>query len=262
MIDAVDTMVLARGLRKSFGDSEALKGIDLDVPTGSVTCIIGPSGSGKSTLLRCINHLEPPTSGTLLVGGQYVGYDLRNGRLREVRQSVLSQRRAGIGMVFQAFNLFAHMTVLENLIEAPMAVHRLPRGEAVSAAMLLLERVGLLDKAGAYPRQLSGGQQQRVAIARALAMKPRVLLFDEPTSALDPQLGREVLSVMRTLAESGITMVVVTHEIEFARKAADQVIFLDAGVVVERGKPADILDNPQSASLQRFLSGTLTATRD
>ncbi|WP_026059987.1 amino acid ABC transporter ATP-binding protein [Pseudaminobacter salicylatoxidans] len=252
-----DSMVFAQGVRKSFGTLEVLKGIDLNVPSGSVACIIGPSGSGKSTFLRCINHLEEVSGGVLLVDGEFVGYDLRNGKLYEVRNDLLCKRRADIGMVFQSFNLFSHMTVLENLIEAPIMVKGMPRGEARDKAHALLERVGLADKATCYPRQLSGGQQQRVAIARALAMNPKVLLFDEPTSALDPELVGEVLLVMRDLAESGMTMVVVTHEIGFAREVGDQLIFMDRGVVEERGAPRDMIVNPQSPRTREFLSRVL-----
>jgi len=252
-----NSMVFARGVRKSFGTLEVLKGIDLNVPTGSVACIIGPSGSGKSTFLRCINHLEEVSGGALLVDGEFVGYDLRDGKLYEVKNSLLCRRRADIGMVFQSFNLFSHMTALENLIEAPIMVKGLSRSEATEKAHALLERVGLAAKANAYPRQLSGGQQQRVAIARALAMNPKVLLFDEPTSALDPELVGEVLLVMRDLAESGMTMVVVTHEIGFAREVGDQLIFMDQGVVAERGEPKEMIANPQSTRTREFLSRVL-----
>ncbi len=251
------TMVFSRGVRKSFGPLEVLKGIDLDVPTGSVACIIGPSGSGKSTFLRCINHLEKLSSGVLLVDGDFVGYDLREGRLHEVNHGLLCRRRAEIGMVFQSFNLFSHMTALQNLIEAPMHVRGVPVAEARREAMELLARVGLAEKAASYPRELSGGQQQRVAIARALAMKPKVLLFDEPTSALDPELVGEVLQVMRDLAESGMTMVVVTHEVGFAREVGDQLVFMDEGVIVERGNPRDMIASPQSPRTKEFLSRVL-----
>ena len=251
------TMVFSRGVRKSFGPLEVLKGIDLDVPTGSVACIIGPSGSGKSTFLRCINHLEKLSSGVLLVDGDFVGYDLREGRLHEVNHGLLCRRRAEIGMVFQSFNLFSHMTALQNLIEAPMQVRGVPVAEARREAMELLARVGVAEKAASYPRELSGGQQQRVAIARALAMKPKVLLFDEPTSALDPELVGEVLQVMRDLAESGMTMVVVTHEVGFAREVGDQLVFMDEGVIVERGNPRDMIASPQSPRTKEFLSRVL-----
>ena len=252
-----DSMVFASGVRKSFGHLEVLKSIDINVPKGSVACIIGPSGSGKSTFLRCINHLEEVTGGVLLVDGEFVGYDLRDGKLYEIKDGPLCRRRADIGMVFQSFNLFSHMTALENLIEAPMMVKRVPRRQAVEMAHGLLDRVGLGQKANAYPRQLSGGQQQRVAIARALAMNPKVLLFDEPTSALDPELVGEVLQVMRDLAESGMTMVVVTHEIGFAREVGDQLVFMDQGVVVERGNPREMIANPQSPRTREFLSRVL-----
>jgi polar amino acid transport system ATP-binding protein len=249
-----DSIIFARGVRKSFGDLEVLKGVNLNVPKGTVACIIGPSGSGKSTFLRCINHLEDVSGGILLVDGEFVGYDLRNGKLYEVRNSLLCKRRAGIGMVFQSFNLFSHMTALENLIEAPIMVKGVPTKEAKDQAYTLLERVGLADKADAYPRQLSGGQQQRVAIARALAMNPKVLLFDEPTSALDPELVGEVLQVMRDLAESGMTMVVVTHEMGFAREVADELIFMDQGVVAERGEPEEMIVSPKSPRTREFLA--------
>ena len=232
-----------------------LKGVDLSVRTGSVCCIIGPSGSGKSTLLRCINHLEKLDSGVLLVDGEFVGYDLRGGKLYEVKDRLLCQRRAEIGMVFQSFNLFSHMTVMENLIEAPTRVRGVPVREAKAKAEALLARVGLSDKTMRYPRELSGGQQQRAAIARALAMNPKVLLFDEPTSALDPELVGEVLQVMRDLAATGITMVVVTHEIGFAREVGDDLIFMDAGVIVEQGLPRDVIANPKSERTKDFFRG-------
>jgi polar amino acid transport system ATP-binding protein len=250
-------MVFARGVRKSYGHLEVLKGVDLDVPVGSVACIIGPSGSGKSTFLRCINHLEKLSGGILLVDSEFVGYDLVDDRLYEVKDDLLCRRRAEIGMLFQSFNLFSHMTVMENLIEAPTQVRRMPVEQAKEEAAVLLARVGLSDKVDRYPRELSGGQQQRVAIARAMAMKPKVLLFDEPTSALDPELVGEVLQVMRDLAESGMTMVVVTHEIAFAREIGDQLIFMDEGVIVERGAPREMIANPQSLRTQEFLSRVL-----
>ena len=252
-----DSMVFARGVRKSFGSTEVLRGIDLNVPAGSVACIIGPSGSGKSTFLRCINHLEEVNGGVLLVDGEFIGYDYRDGKLYAVKDSLLCKRRADIGMVFQSFNLFSHMTALENLVEAPVIVKGIPRQQAKETALGLLERVGLAEKADAYPRQLSGGQQQRVAIARALAMKPKVLLFDEPTSALDPELVGEVLVVMRDLAESGMTMVVVTHEIGFAREVGDQLIFIDQGVVAEQGDPREMIAHPKSSRTIDFLSHVL-----
>lgn len=248
------TMVFARGVRKSFGDLEVLKGVDLSVERGTVSCIIGPSGSGKSTFLRCINHLEEVSGGLILVDGEFVGYDLRDGKLHEVKNRLLCRRRANIGMVFQSFNLFSHMTALENLIEAPIRVKGLPAGQARESALNLLNRVGLAEKADAYPRQLSGGQQQRVAIARALAMDPKVLLFDEPTSALDPELVGEVLQVMLDLAKSGITMIVVTHEMGFAREVADELIFMDGGVVAERGRPEAMIAAPQLERTREFLA--------
>ena len=249
-----DSIVYARGVRKSFGALEVLKGVDLNVRKGTVACIIGRSGSGKSTFLRCINHLEEINGGILLVDGEFVGYDLRNGKLYEVKNSVLCRRRANIGMVFQSFNLFAHMTALENLIEAPIRVRKIPPAEAKTQAYALLKRVGLSDKADVYPRQLSGGQQQRVAIARALAMNPKIMLFDEPTSALDPELVGEVLQVMRDLAESGMTMIVVTHEMGFAREVADELIFMDQGVVAERGNPREMIASPKSPGTREFLA--------
>jgi polar amino acid transport system ATP-binding protein len=252
-----ESMVFARGVRKSYGNLEVLKGVDVDVPAGSVACIIGPSGSGKSTFLRCINHLEKLSGGILLVDGEFIGYDLIDDTLYEVKDRLLCQRRAEIGMLFQSFNLFSHMTVMENLIEAPTQVRRLPIEQARTEAEVLLARVGLSDKVDRYPRELSGGQQQRVAIARAMAMKPKVLLFDEPTSALDPELVGEVLQVMRDLAESGMTMVVVTHEIAFAREIGDQLIFMDGGLIVERGEPREMIASPQSGRTREFLSRVL-----
>ncbi|MFC3724707.1 amino acid ABC transporter ATP-binding protein [Neoaquamicrobium sediminum] len=250
-------MVFARGVRKSFGPLEVLKGVDIVVPTGTVACIIGPSGSGKSTFLRCINHLEKLTGGILLVDGEFVGYELRQDKLYELKDVDLCKQRAEIGMLFQNFNLFSHMTVLGNIVEAPMRVRRTPAAEARQDAVRLLERVGLVDKINSYPRELSGGQQQRVAIARAMAMKPKVLLFDEPTSALDPELVGEVLQVMRDLAQTGMTMVVVTHEIGFAREVGDQLLFMDEGVVVERGDPREMIANPKSPRTAEFLSRVL-----
>jgi len=250
---APDTMIYASGVRKRFGALEVLKGIDLTVRKGSVACIIGPSGSGKSTFLRCINHLEKINKGLLLVDGDFVGYRLEGDTLHELPSSAISQRRAEIGMVFQHFNLFPNMTTLENVIEAPVRVRREPRPVATERALTLLRRVGLESKRDAYPRQLSGGQQQRVAIARALAMTPKVLLFDEPTSALDPELVGEVLEVMKDLARAGMTMVVVTHEIGFAREVADELIFMDGGVVVEKGSPERVITQPSSPRTQEFL---------
>lgn len=250
-------MVDAQQIYKNFGQLQVLKGIDLQVPTGSVTCLIGPSGSGKSTLLRCINHLEEISGGRLYVDGQLIGYEERDGVLYEISEREAARQRADIGMVFQNFHLFPHRTALENIIEAPIHVKKIPEDQARQRALDLLEQVGLSHKADAYPAQLSGGQQQRIAIARAVAMEPKLMLFDEPTSALDPELVGEVLRVMRELAAGGMTMVVVTHEIGFAREVADEVIFMDGGVVVEKGTPAEVIDNPQHERTQAFLSTLL-----
>ncbi len=252
--DNAPPMVVAEVVHKSFGRLEVLKGIDLCVERGEVMCLLGPSGSGKSTFLRCINHLEQVSAGRLSVDGHLVGYRERAGKLYELKEKETARARADIGMVFQRFNLFPHMTALGNVMEAPVRVRKMTKGHAEGWARTLLARVGLEDKADAYPAQLSGGQQQRVAIARALAMEPKLMLFDEPTSALDPELVGEVLEVMRTLAGDGMTMVVVTHEMSFAREVADQVVFMDAGVVVESGTPADVLDNPQQERTKEFLS--------
>ncbi len=256
-----DSMVFARGVRKSFGPLDVLKGIDLDVPAGTVACIIGPSGSGKSTFLRCINHLEQLTGGILLVDGDFVGYDLRGHRLYEVRNDRLCQRRADIGMVFQSLNLFSHMTVIENLIEAPIHVRGIAATDATAVAETLLNRVGLADKRNSYPRELSGGQQQRVAIARALAMKPKVLLFDEPTSALDPELVGEVLAVIKQLAEDGMTMVLVTHEMGFARNCADTIVFMHQGRIWEQGPPDQVFGHPNTAELSAFIDSILSVNQ-
>ncbi|MEW2517155.1 amino acid ABC transporter ATP-binding protein [Actinacidiphila alni] len=250
-------MVRIRGLRKSFGGHLVLDGIDLDVREGEVTVLLGPSGSGKSTLLRCVNHLERPDAGFVELGGEIVGYRPGRGRLHELRARSLTRQRAQVGMVFQQFNLFPHLTVLENITEAPVAVRGVPRKEAAARARTLLERVGLAGRENSYPRQMSGGQQQRVAIARALAMEPRLLLFDEPTSALDPELVGDVLAVMRDLAVSGMTMIVVTHEIGFAREVADTVAFLDGGRIIESGTPADVLADPRHPRARAFLSAVL-----
>ena len=252
-----EPMVLAESVHKRFGRLEVLRGIDLRVERGAVMCVIGPSGSGKSTFLRCINHLEQINSGRLWVDGVLVGYQQRGDKLHELRESEIAKQRVDVGMVFQHFNLFPHMTVLGNLLEAPLKVRREPKKDATDRARDLLERVGLADKAGAYPRQLSGGQQQRVAIARALCMRPKLMLFDEPTSALDPELVGEVLDVMRGLADTGMTMVVVTHEMGFAREVGDQLVFMDGGVVVEAGKPRDVLTSPQHERTRSFLSKVL-----
>jgi polar amino acid transport system ATP-binding protein len=250
-------MLLAEGVHKSFGRLEVLRGIDLQVERQEVMCIIGPSGSGKSTLLRCINHLEKINAGRLWVDGELVGYRQKAGKLYELREREICAKRAEIGMVFQQFNLFPHMNVRENVIEAPIRVKGIPKAQAADLAVQLLDLVGLRDKAGAYPRQLSGGQQQRVAIARALAMQPKLMLFDEPTSALDPELVGEVLGVMRDLATSGMTMIVVTHEMGFAREVGDTLIFMDEGIVVEAGPPRDVISNPQHQRTRAFLSKVL-----
>ena len=252
----VTPMVLAEGVSKSFGSNEVLKSISLSVRPGEVLCIIGPSGSGKSTFLRCINHLERVDAGRLSVDGQVVGYRQHGDKLYELKPKEASRQRREIGMVFQRFNLFPHMTALENIIEAPIRVKGLPKARAVERANELLVRVGLADKGDHYPSQLSGGQQQRVAIARALAMDPKLMLFDEPTSALDPELVGEVLAVIRDLATSGWTLMIVTHEIRFARDVADQVLFLDGGVVAERGG-AEVLTDPQHERTQQFLRRVL-----
>src|SRR4051812_21694313 len=250
-------MIEIRDLHKRFGAVEVLKGIDLDVDAGKVVCVIGPSGSGKSTLLRCINHLERPDAGYVLVDGRFVGYRLVGDRLHEVREHELCAARASIGMVFQRFNLFQNMTVLDNVTLAPTLARRVNGAEARRKALMLLERVGLASKKDRYPSRLSGGEQQRVAIARALAMEPRVMLFDEATSALDPELVGEVLDVMRALARDGMTMVVVTHEIGFAREVADEVVFMDQGVVAERGPPSQVLQAPREARTREFLARLL-----
>jgi polar amino acid transport system ATP-binding protein len=250
-------MVRAERVCKSFGRNQVLRGISLEVQPREVTCVIGPSGSGKSTFLRCINHLDKLTAGRLWVDGQLVGYRESGGRLHELRESEVARQRRDIGMVFQRFNLFGHRTAAENIMEAPMAVRRVARAAAREQAAQLLERVGLADKLDAYPSELSGGQQQRVAIARALAMKPKLMLFDEPTSALDPELVGEVLAVMRQLAEDGMTMIVVTHEMGFAREVGDALVFMDGGVVVESGKPRDVLGSPAEERTRTFLSKVL-----
>ncbi|WUN35771.1 amino acid ABC transporter ATP-binding protein [Kitasatospora sp. NBC_00315] len=250
-------MVRVRGVHKSFGALEVLRGVDLVVPAGSVTVVLGPSGSGKSTLLRAINHLEKLDRGFVSIDGELIGYRRSGGRLHELKEREVLRQRTGIGFVFQNFNLFPHLTVLENIVEAPISALKQPKAEARTAALALLARVGLSDKADAYPRQLSGGQQQRVAIARALALQPKVLLFDEPTSALDPELVGEVLDVIKDLAHTGTTMIVVTHEIGFAREVADTVVFMDGGVVVEQGPPAAVLDDPQHERTRSFLSKVL-----
>jgi polar amino acid transport system ATP-binding protein len=247
-------VLVAQGVRKSFGHTEVLSGIDLEVTQGETVVILGPSGSGKSTFLRCINLLEDLNGGRILVDGKDVGFEVKHGRLHELAPSQVARRRQDIGMVFQQFNLFAHMTVLQNIIEAPVGIRKESRAEATARARKLLAQVNLEGKEDAYPRQLSGGQQQRVAIARALAMRPKLMLFDEPTSALDPELVGEVLATMRELSATGLTMVVVTHEISFAREAADRVVFMDGGVVVEQGTPEQVIGNPQHERTRSFLA--------
>jgi polar amino acid transport system ATP-binding protein len=250
-------MLRAQAVHKSYGRLEVLRGIDLEVAPREVMCLIGPSGSGKSTFLRCINHLEKIDAGRLFVDGELVGYQQRGEKLHELPDGDVCRKRSEIGMVFQRFNLFPHMTALENVIEAPLHV----KGERAAVATVrgrkLLDRVGLADKVDVYPNQLSGGQQQRVAIARALAMEPKLMLFDEPTSALDPELVGEVLDVMRDLARSGMTMVVVTHEMSFAREAGDTLVFMDGGVIVEVGTPREVLANPQHERTKSFLAHVL-----
>jgi polar amino acid transport system ATP-binding protein len=250
-------MVKAEAVHKRFGRLEVLKGIDVEVQPGEVMVIIGPSGSGKSTFLRCVNHLEKINAGRLWVDGELVGYREAGGKVYELRENEVARKRAEIGMVFQHFNLFAHMTALENVIEAPMRVKGQSRGNARINGRELLARVGLVDKSDAYPAQLSGGQQQRVAIARALAMEPKLMLFDEATSALDPELVGEVLDVMRGLADEGMTMIVVTHEMGFAREVGDSLVFMDDGVIVEHGTPRDVLSAPREPRTQAFLSKVL-----
>jgi polar amino acid transport system ATP-binding protein len=249
-----DYAVRAIDVHKSFGSIEVLHGVNLAVAAGTCTCIIGPSGSGKSTMLRCINHLEPIHRGRIWVNGRLIGYRVEGNHLRELSERELAADRRDIGMVFQQFNLFPHMTALQNIMIAPLKLGRASRTEARERALQLLERVGLSDKAEAYPSQLSGGQQQRVAIARALAMRPKVMLFDEPTSALDPELVGEVLDVMKDLARSGMTMIVVTHELGFAREVSDHLVFMDKGLVVEEGHPAEVLANPRHERTKAFLS--------
>ncbi|HZQ83211.1 MAG TPA: amino acid ABC transporter ATP-binding protein [Acidimicrobiales bacterium] len=250
-------MVVAEGVHKRFGRTEVLTGIDLTVDRGQVMVLLGPSGSGKSTFLRCINHLEKIDGGRISVDGELVGYRQAGANLHELKEREVAARRALVGMVFQHFNLFPHMTALANVIEAPVQVKGMSRDQARDIARRLLDRVGLADKGDNYPAQLSGGQQQRVAIARALAMEPKLMLFDEPTSALDPELVGDVLDAMKELARDGMTMVVVTHEMGFAREVADQVVFMDGGVVVERGTPAEVITNPREERTRAFLSKVL-----
>jgi len=250
-------MVKAEGVHKAYGRLEVLRGIDLEVASGQVVCMIGPSGGGKSTFLRCINHLEKIDAGRLSVDGELVGYRQLGDKLYELKENEVCGKRAEIGMVFQHFNLFPHMTALENVIEAPVHVKKESKRAAMEHGRQLLDRVGLADKANSYPRQLSGGQQQRVAIARALAMRPKLMLFDEPTSALDPELVGDVLDVMRSLAEDGMTMMVVTHEMGFAREVASSIVFMDGGVVVEQGEPKTFFGAASQSRTQQFLSKVL-----
>ncbi len=251
---SAEPMVRAESVCKNFGALHVLKGVTLDVGKGEVLCMVGPSGSGKSTFLRCINHLEQVNAGRLYVDGELIGYHERGGKLHEMRPREAAKQRRDIGMVFQHFNLFPHRTALENIIEAPMRVKKVKKDAALARARDLLDQVGLAAKADAYPAQLSGGQQQRVAIARALAMNPKLMLFDEPTSALDPELVGEVLAVIKKLAGEGMTMVVVTHEMGFAREVADKLVFMDGGVVVETGNPREVMSNPKHERTKEFLS--------
>ncbi len=252
-----DTVVQIIDAHKRFGRLEVLRGVSMDVARGEVVVLLGPSGSGKTTLLRCINHLEPLNAGRIYVDGELVGYRERGGRLVEDREPEIARKRAAIGMVFQRFNLFPHLTALGNVIEAPMRVKKLPRRMAEEAGRALLDQVGLSHKVDAYPAQLSGGQQQRVAIARALAMNPKLMLVDEPTSALDPELVGEVLDAMKALAQGGMTMIVVTHEIGFAREVAHRAVFMDEGLIVEEGPPKELFAAPQHARTQAFLGRIL-----
>jgi polar amino acid transport system ATP-binding protein len=251
------TLVRAVKVTKKFGATTVLHEVDMEVQRGQVVCLLGPSGAGKSTFLRCINHLEPIDGGQIWVDGEPIGYRVRNGKLYELPEREVARQRRGIGMVFQRFNLFPHRTALQNIVEGPVSVKGQASGTARKQALALLDRVGLADKAGSYPGQLSGGQQQRVAIARALAMEPKLMLFDEPTSALDPELVGEVLDVMAGLAKDGMTMIVVTHEIGFARQVADDVVFMVDGAVVETGPPHQVLDNPGHQRTKQFLAKVL-----
>jgi len=250
-------LVRIESVHKYFGDLHVLNGVDLEVAEGEVVCLLGPSGSGKSTLLRCINHIEAVSSGRIQVGDEVIGYRQRGDQLHELPARAIAAQRRDIGMVFQRFNLFQHRTVLQNVTDGPVLVRKHQRAAAAKSAIELLERVGLAEKHDAYPRQLSGGQQQRVAIARALAMEPRLMLFDEPTSALDPELVGEVLDVMKDLARTGLTMIVVTHEIGFAKEMADRVAFMDGGAILEVGPPSQVLVNPRQPRTQAFLSRVL-----
>jgi polar amino acid transport system ATP-binding protein len=253
----MDAIIRAHGLQKYFGTFHVLKDIEFEIKKGEVVCVIGPSGSGKSTFLRCINQLEQIDAGYVLVDGEIAGYRRDGNRLFPLADREIARQRQAVGMVFQKFHLFPHRTVLQNIIEGPVGVQGRPKRDCIAEARVLLERVGLADKAGAYPGELSGGQQQRIAIARALAMKPKAMLFDEPTSALDPELVGEVLGVMKELAASGTTMIVVTHEIGFCREVADRVVFMDAGMIVETGTPGEILENPRNPRVKNFISAVL-----
>jgi polar amino acid transport system ATP-binding protein len=250
-------IVVAADVRKAFGSVQALDGVSIEIPAGQVLCIVGPSGSGKSTLLRCINQLERIDSGAIWVDGELIGYRRVGNKLYELTDAEIARQRLSSGMVFQRFNLFQHMTALENIVEGPVTVQKRRRNEVIDEAMALLNRVGLSEKRDAYPSELSGGQQQRVAIARALAMKPKLMLFDEPTSALDPELVGEVLAVMRDLARSGMTMIVVTHELGFAREVANEVVFMDRGAIVERGSPQEVLVHPKQQRTRDFIAAVL-----
>ena len=257
MTAGTNEMVRAENVHKSFGSLEVLKGIDLVVRQGEVCVVLGPSGSGKSTFLRCVNHLEKINAGKIYVAGELIGYRQRGDKLHELREREVATQRRSIGMVFQRFNLFPHMTALANVMEAPCRVKREPKNDVRERALALLDRVGLADKVDSYPGQLSGGQQQRVAIARALAMQPKLMLFDEPTSALDPELVGEVLDAMKGLARDGMTMIVVTHEIGFAREVGDNLVFMDGGVVVESGPPREVIANPKHERTRSFLAKVL-----
>ncbi|SEM08691.1 amino acid ABC transporter ATP-binding protein, PAAT family [Bosea lupini] len=256
-MNALSPIVVAASVTKQFGPLKALNNVSLSVLPGAVQCIIGPSGSGKSTLLRCINQLEKIDAGAITVAGELIGYRRVGNELHELSDAEIARQRLKTGMVFQRFNLFNHMTVLQNIIEGPLTVLKRPRREIVAEGMALLERVGLSEKRDSYPIELSGGQQQRIAIARALAMKPQVMLFDEPTSALDPELVGEVLNVMRDLAASGMTMIVVTHELGFAREVASDVVFMDKGEIVEQGPPRQVLVSPQQPRTRDFIAAVL-----
>jgi polar amino acid transport system ATP-binding protein len=253
----MDAIIKAHGVQKYFGTFHVLKSIEFEIKKGEVVCIIGPSGSGKSTFLRCINQLEQIDAGYIAIDGEIAGYRREGNRLFPLPDHEIARQRQAVGMVFQRFHLFPHLTVLQNIIEGPVGVQKRPRQECVAESRALLKRVGLADKAEAYPGELSGGQQQRIAIARALAMKPKAMLFDEPTSALDPELVGEVLGVMKELAATGTTMIVVTHEISFCREVADRVLFMDAGMIVDAGTPAEILEDPKNPRVKNFISAVL-----